>query len=259
MKHSESIKELATALAKAQGDMQDAKKDSDNPYYNSKYADLAAVWRACRSALSKNGLSVSQGNELINGQLHLISLLMHESGEWLRSEMILPLPDPDAVEYNKAGKTVKKNMLQAIASAMTYVRRITLSGLVGVAPDDDTDDDAEATREAVDTKKQEEKKKQAAADQLPAIDLQELEKFIKENKLRDQTEPMTIYLSSLAYKKDMKRSEMFEYCFRNRDGFFKAFKDHQQAIEKKALKQSISETMLEEAESLSLGDADNNE
>ena len=54
MLQSESIKELATALAKAQGELKHASKDSVNPHFRSKYADLASVWEACREALSTN-------------------------------------------------------------------------------------------------------------------------------------------------------------------------------------------------------------
>lgn len=214
MKHSESIKELATALAKAQRLMQEAKKDSDNPYYNSKYADLAAVWRACRDSLSSNGLSVSQGTELIDGKMCLVSLLLHESGEWIRSEMLLPLPDADAQEYNKQGKAVKKNMLQAIASAMTYVRRITLSGLVGVAPDDETDDDAESTREAI---------KNKSIKEVEKIDQEAVKKFIDEYKLLDTSNEMTKYVINLAIKTDRKMSEMYEHCYKNKKAFLETY------------------------------------
>ena len=43
MRTSDSIKELATALSKAQGAMAGAKKESDNPAFGSKYADLASI------------------------------------------------------------------------------------------------------------------------------------------------------------------------------------------------------------------------
>ena len=65
MDRSEQIKELATALATAQGEMGSAIKDSDNPFFKSKYADLASVWDACRDPLSKNGFSVVQTTELL--------------------------------------------------------------------------------------------------------------------------------------------------------------------------------------------------
>ena len=61
MNRSEGINELAAALAKAQGEIKGAKKDESNPFYKSKYADLASVWEAIRDPLSKNSLAVIQG------------------------------------------------------------------------------------------------------------------------------------------------------------------------------------------------------
>ena len=60
MKTSEDISELATALAKAQGQMGSAKKDADNPFFKSKYADLGAVIAAIKQPLSENGISYTQ-------------------------------------------------------------------------------------------------------------------------------------------------------------------------------------------------------
>lgn len=119
---SESIAELAKALALAQLQMATAKKDSVNPFFKSKYADLASVSEACRSALGNNGLSVAQ---LITGTHDapmLITLLMHNSGEYLSSDAPLLLAKKDA---------------QGLGSAITYQRRYSLAAMVGVIQDDD--------------------------------------------------------------------------------------------------------------------------
>ena len=63
MEHSESINELGAALSKAQGIIEGAKKDSNNPFFKSKYADLSSVWESCRLALSSNGLSIIQNSQ----------------------------------------------------------------------------------------------------------------------------------------------------------------------------------------------------
>ncbi|MCA6269171.1 ERF family protein, partial [Phenylobacterium sp.] len=55
---SPTIAALAKALSAAQGEIEGAVKGKNNPAFRSKYADLSAVWDACREALSKNGLSV---------------------------------------------------------------------------------------------------------------------------------------------------------------------------------------------------------
>lgn len=139
MNKSESIKELATALAKAQGQIEGAKRDSENPHFRSKYADLASVWDACREALSANGLSIVQmpGKPVaIEGGQWLIpitTMLMHESGEWIAEE---------------GGVMAVKADGQAVVAATTYGRRNGVSAFAGVAPEDD-DGESAVGRETV--------------------------------------------------------------------------------------------------------------
>jgi len=128
MTTSESINEIATALAKAQGEMSGATKDSANPFFKSKYADLASVWEACRAALSKNGLAVIQSPSVSEGRVTMETMLVHTSGQWIR---------------NLLSCEVKDDSPQVIGSATTYLRRYALQSLVGVAPEDD---DAEAAQ-----------------------------------------------------------------------------------------------------------------
>lgn len=128
MKRSESIKEIATALAKAQGEIKPAAKDSDNPHYKSRYADLASVVSACREPLTKNGLSIIQepNTEKADGvvMVRTVSLLMHVSGEWVECETAIPCTKADA---------------HGIGSAATYGRRYGYAALVGVVADEDDD------------------------------------------------------------------------------------------------------------------------
>lgn len=121
---SDSIAALAAALAKAQGQMKAALKDSQNPHFKSSYADLASVWAACRDPLAANGLSVTQlvlqqGDGAAVG---VRTMLLHSSGEWLASDLVMPLAQRTA---------------QAAGSALTYARRYALAAMVGVAQDDD--------------------------------------------------------------------------------------------------------------------------
>ncbi len=123
MQHSDTIGAIAAALAKAQGAIKGALKDSTNPHFKSSYADLASVWAACRDQLSANELSVVQApGECASGQLALTTILMHSSGEWLQDTLTIPLTKVDAQGYG---------------SATTYARRYALASFVGVAPDDD--------------------------------------------------------------------------------------------------------------------------
>jgi hypothetical protein len=128
---SDSIKELAAALAKAQGEMKPAGMDAANPHFRSKYASLASVWEAARGPLSRNGLAVIQALGVDDrGGVVLTTTLTHSSGEWVES--LYPVnpvkPDP-----------------QGLGSACTYAKRYSLSALVGIVADED-DDGNEASR-----------------------------------------------------------------------------------------------------------------
>ena len=124
MNKSESIAGLAAALAAAQGVMKGALKDSANPFFRSRYADLASVVEAIRAAFSANGLSYIQTVEPSDkDEVRVETMLLHASGEWI-SCGILSLP-------------VSKIDAQGYGSALTYARRYSLSAAVGVAPEDD--------------------------------------------------------------------------------------------------------------------------
>jgi hypothetical protein len=129
MRHSESIKELAMALAKAQAQLRPAIKDSANPFFKNKYADLSSVWEACRDALHAHGLAVVQAPLSTEAGAGVETMLLHSSGEWMSETLILPLA---------------KNDPQGAGSAITYARRYALAAFVGVCPEDD---DANAASE----------------------------------------------------------------------------------------------------------------
>lgn len=124
---SDDIKELATALAKAQAKMEAADKVGVNTFYkNSRYATLPTVWDACRKALTDNGLSVVQRMDTSENGMVLESILLHASGQWIASTYpINPV----------------KNDPQGLGSAISYARRYALMALVGVVADDATEDD----------------------------------------------------------------------------------------------------------------------
>ena len=130
LNQSNVIGALAAALSKVQGATEPllAVKDSSNPFFKSKYADLSSVWDACRVQLAANNLCVIQTTaEAADGAV-LITTLAHSSGEWIRS--VLPIK-------------VKDNSPQAQGSGLTYARRYALAAIVGVSQ---IDDDAEAAQ-----------------------------------------------------------------------------------------------------------------
>jgi len=116
------MKELAVAMHKAQGAIEGAKKGSVNPGFRSKYADLGAVWDACRDALQANGLVVNQFCRVTEAGALLVTRLMHTSGEFIEGE--IPLLNT-------------KGDMQGLGSALTYARRYGLAAMVGVCPEDD--------------------------------------------------------------------------------------------------------------------------
>jgi hypothetical protein len=127
---SENINELATALAKAQSEMPTAKKDSENPYFKSSYADLAEIVSVSRPCLSKNGLSVTQKVITnVDGSTMLHTVLMHCSGQWTESTMRVVPP---------------KNDIQTISSYITYLKRINYAALIGVVAEAEDDDGEKA-------------------------------------------------------------------------------------------------------------------
>jgi hypothetical protein len=128
MNQSQSIAELAYALAKAQANITGALKDSANPFFKSKYADLASCWDACRKPLTDNGLAVIQTIEAGEGRAILVTTLCHSSGEWIKS--YCPI-------------LTKDDSPQGQGSGITYARRYALAAMVGLAQ---IDDDAEAAQ-----------------------------------------------------------------------------------------------------------------
>ena len=123
MERSESIAALAAALSKAQSTIQGAIKDTANPFFKSKYADLASVKDAIQVPLSSNGLAYVQVVHNPENGVGVETILMHASGEWLSGGVVfVPVSKADAQGYG---------------SALTYARRYSLSAITGVAPEDD--------------------------------------------------------------------------------------------------------------------------
>ena len=122
MKQSESIKNLAAAMAAAQGEMGAATKSASNPFFKSKYADLGSVIEAVKPHFAKHGLSYVQFPVTGESSVGVTTRLMHSSGEWLEQEYFIPLGKMDA---------------QAAGSAITYARRYALQSIAGIPAEDD--------------------------------------------------------------------------------------------------------------------------
>ena len=123
MMQSDTIGNLATALAAFQWSAESAKKNAQNPHLKNKYADLGAIWEAVRDTLGDNGLAVVQlPMPSEPGTLKLRTQLLHKSGEWIASELVMPIAKQDPQGYG---------------SALTYARRYALAAMLGVTQEDD--------------------------------------------------------------------------------------------------------------------------
>ena len=122
------MKQIATALLKAQSEMSNPKKGATNPFFKSKYADLNAIREAVIPTLNQNGITVLQPIVHVDGKNFVKTILLHESGEFLESltEII----------YNKI------NDAQAQGSGISYSRRYALQSFVCVGADDDDGNNA---------------------------------------------------------------------------------------------------------------------
>lgn len=133
-----AVKGIYSALAAAQIEMGPALKDSTNPAFKSKYADLASVMAACLPALNRHGIAVIQPPVDDDHGRYVKTILAHESGETL--ECRVPL-------------IIGKNDMQGYGSAVTYARRYGLMSMAGIAPEDDDGNAAVTAAPASDDRK----------------------------------------------------------------------------------------------------------
>lgn len=114
---------LFAALAKAQGEVENATKGSVNPAFKgAKYADLAEVLNTIRPVFSKNGLSVIQSTAFDGAMVHVHTVLCHADGGFITAT---------------ASCVPAKTDAQGVGSATTYLRRYSAAAMAGVAQEDD--------------------------------------------------------------------------------------------------------------------------
>jgi hypothetical protein len=128
---SDNISELAGALAKAQAELKNPNKASENPHFRSRYADLATGLNAIRPVLSKHNLAVVQMTRVDGDAMMLDTRLVHASGQWVQgSYYVCKFP----TKHQEAG------------SALSYSRRYSLFAMIGIAGEDEDDDGNEASQ-----------------------------------------------------------------------------------------------------------------
>ena len=131
IEHSQSIQKIAAALAKVAAEIENPHKNAKNPHFRSSYADLAEIINTVRPVASKHGVSVIQSPGMEEGLCTVETLLLHESGEWIRGCAKSPIQKQDP---------------QGVGSATTYLRRYSLAGMLGLAQEDDDGNSASERR-----------------------------------------------------------------------------------------------------------------
>ena len=127
LSHSPEIGELAKAMAAARKKFKTIKKDTVNPFFKSKYADLAGVIEATADALAEHDLFIVQSPRFNGQTVTVTTMLTHGSGQWMRDDLSLPMSKFDA---------------QGAGSAITYARRYSYQSFVNVAAEADDDGNA---------------------------------------------------------------------------------------------------------------------
>jgi len=134
METSKELKNIAAALSKAQAEFPIFKKEKtvnvttkSGATYSYNYTDLGAMFQGVIPILSANNLCFSQSVDHADDDIIIVSLLLHSSGEFLKSTLRLPVVDDT------------KNIVQSIGSSITYGRRYAAGALLGVASEADDD------------------------------------------------------------------------------------------------------------------------
>lgn len=134
---TDNVAQLAEALAAAQGEFTNpdrtktakvkGKSKDGTPFeYDYKYSDLADIFTVVRAPMSKFGLAILQTSRYDRGTQEAVvrTTLLHKSGEWIRSELRFPW---------------EGTKIQDLGSCFTYLRRYSLSAMIGIAPEEDDD------------------------------------------------------------------------------------------------------------------------
>ncbi len=120
---SAEIKEIAAALFEVQGTVGQPRKQSTNPFHESKYADIEAIWNEVKVPLQENNLLLVHSSTTIDGQPHLVCQITHvPSRQWFRGYFLLTPAKPGP---------------QPFCAAITYMRRYSTASMIFMVMKDD--------------------------------------------------------------------------------------------------------------------------
>lgn len=128
IEQSDGIKNLAVALLKAQAELGAVAENATNPFFKSNYADLGEHIKTIKPVFTKHGLAVTQFVTGSDNEMGVTTMLIHESGEWLRDTATIPLEEEKG---NSKAQTAGK--------AISYLRRYMLAAVANVYSGDDND------------------------------------------------------------------------------------------------------------------------
>lgn len=214
MQMSEPCNEVIGAFIKAQSSLKTAAKDTNNPFFKSKYADLNAVWAACQDSLSENELAAIQDVKTCENGVEVTTRVFHSSGQWIEcGPLKVPLGKADA---------------QGVGSAITYGRRYGLSATLGVVADED-DDGNKASKTPPEKNNTKPEDKPEPARQLSKADAREPYKKLEAEILEQQS---TTDLASWGARNKSRLDSMptdWQQTLRN------IYADHKASLEQRAV------------------------
>lgn len=122
---SATVAALTAGIIHVQGAISGVNRDKVNPHFKTRYATLENVIDTARPALQEAKIAFVQApGQVVDGAVEITTMLVHESGEWMRSTLHVPLGKRDA---------------QGVGSAITYGCRYSLMAMLGLPPTDDDD------------------------------------------------------------------------------------------------------------------------
>ena len=127
MNTDKATPELFTALSAAQGEIENAEKNSTNPHFGSRYANLAEVLNTIRPVFAKHGLSIVQSPSFDGSHASVTTIVAHSSGGFI---------------VDRASCVPKKFDGQGIGDSTTYLRRYAAAAFAGIAQEDDDGESA---------------------------------------------------------------------------------------------------------------------
>ena len=228
---SEEIGELVGALAKAQSEMSKAHKDSENPFFHSKYADIGSIIDASLGALNSNNIAVLQPFKIGESNSVIITtLLAHSSGQWIRGELLM---NPE------------KDTAQALGSVLTYGRRYSLQSMICIAAEDD-DAESGMNRDKYKKKPAEKKKPdppKPAEKPKPEMSIYTAEQIKRGGRIREYINALLggdmVAIESMyfAFGKEMKvtpKKDIAKYGPEQIDAIFEKYQEEIELFEKPA-------------------------